>query len=298
MEPHPNRRPAETLPAELRAPTLPAGVQAWLSDVERRAVVGVEVLDGASSAAVFRVEFSTGAPVVVRRYVWTQYLHAEPDAPRREVDALLHAGAAGLPVPRVLHADPYGDAGAGDGVPLVVMTLLAGRPTASPDPGRTADVAARVHAVDPGAFAPVFQPWCQDPRPDPPPTATRPEAWAEAIDRWIDGPPRFVPAFIHRDFHPGNLLWDGETCGIVDWANACIGPVDVDVAHCRANLRRWAGPAAAERFVDAYAARTGHRLDPFWIMAGHLEHDASHWTPAQVAADEDDLLAALAALDG
>ena len=50
-----------------------------------------------------------------------------------------------------------------------------------------------------------------------------------------------VPAndhvFIHRDFYPGNVLWNRRhVSGVVDWEAASIGPRSVDVAHCRINL--------------------------------------------------------------
>ena len=43
--------------------------------------------------------------------------------------------------------------------------------------------------------------------------------------------------FLHRDFHPGNLLWtDERITGVVDWVSACAGPPEEDIGHCRANL--------------------------------------------------------------
>ena len=42
---------------------------------------------------------------------------------------------------------------------------------------------------------------------------------------------------LHRDLHPGNVLWTESTItGVVDWANACVGPSAVDAAHFRVNL--------------------------------------------------------------
>ncbi len=107
----------------------------------------------------------------------------------------------------------------------------------------------------------------------------------------------YRPAFIHRDFHPGNLLWSRRRLtGIVDWAAACRGPIGCDIAHCRANLRDLADPVTADRFVSIYSSLTGYQLDPFWVMAGHLEHDHDHWTKERLAVDEPDLERALRAL--
>jgi hypothetical protein len=53
---------------------------------------------------------------------------------------------------------------------------------------------------------------------------------------------------------------------------------------------------AADRFVNMYTSLTGIELDPFWVVAGHLEHDHAHWTRQRLAIDEPDLEQALAAL--
>lgn len=45
--------------------------------------------------------------------------------------------------------------------------------------------------------------------------------------------PQVKPCFIHRDYHPTNILWvDDKVSGVVDWVNACRGPagIDIDIA--------------------------------------------------------------------
>ena len=89
--------------------------------------------------------------------------------------------------------------------------------------------------------------------------------------------PRTTPRFIHRDYHPANMLWSrGKLSGVVDWINACAGPPQVDVAHCRVNLVRLHG---VDDRRTAFSARTRrHRgtsvadYDPYWdaIAAGGL----------------------------
>lgn len=64
--------------------------------------------------------------------------------------------------------------------------------------------------------------------------------WERGIEVFHEPAPKFGPAFIHRDFHPGNVLWRrGRVTGVVDWQAASIGPAWADVAHCRANLFRY-----------------------------------------------------------
>ncbi len=89
-------------------------------------------------------------------------------------------------------------------------------------------------------------------------------------------------AFIHRDFHPANLLWvDGRLTGVVDWVNACVGPAGVDTAHCRVNLAILWGAEAADRQLPG---------DPAWDVEaamGALDwgegRDASDWPGSGLA---------------
>ena len=56
--------------------------------------------------------------------------------------------------------------------------------------------------------------------------------------------------FIHRDFHPLNVLWhQARVSGVVDWVHACRGPIEFDIASCRVNLALTAGIAAADAFT-------------------------------------------------
>lgn len=267
-----------------------------MSRVTGVAVVGVVRLDGASSVALHRVDLADGTSLALRRYVWRAYVESEPDAPAREVDAIRFARQNGLPAPELVAYDVTGQ-DIGDGVPLVLMSLLPGEPVAVPDLDRLAEAAAAVHAVEAAGFGHAYFPWYEDEMVTPPPLTARPGLWERAIELWRNALPDDRPTFIHRDFHPGNLLWfHGQLTGIVDWAAACRGPIGCDIAHCRANLRDLASPEVADRFVRLYSALTGFELDPFWVMAGHLEHDHRHWTPQRLSVDEPDLEQAMRSL--
>lgn len=293
---HPNHRSPASLPPELRQPAVPGHVRDWVEAQTGSRVIATEALDGASSAAVHRIDLAGGDPVVLRRYVWRGFLETEPEAPGREVEALRFARRHGLPVPDLV-ADDVSGTDVGDGVPAVLTSFVPGRSVAVPDLGRLAETAAMVHDVDPADFPHDHFPWCTDEMTAPPEGTARPQLWERALDLWHEGPDDQDASFVHRDFHPGKMLWSrGELAGIVDWANACRGPVGCDLAHCRANLRDLADPETADRFVEAYSSLTGIDLDPFWIMAGHLEHRPEHWTPARLAADEPDLERAVRAL--
>jgi aminoglycoside/choline kinase family phosphotransferase len=85
--------------------------------------------------------------------------------------------------------------------------------------------------------------------------------------------PRAAATFLHRDFHPTNVLFRrGRVSGVVDWVNACRGPAGVDVAHCRVNLVLLSGPDVADRFLDAYRrAAPGYEHDPLYDVAALLD---------------------------
>jgi RimJ/RimL family protein N-acetyltransferase/aminoglycoside phosphotransferase (APT) family kinase protein len=290
---HPNHRDPSSLPAELRRTTVPTAVQAWITRMTRATVVRSRRLPGASSTAVRGLYLSDGRRLVLRRYVWPGFLASEPVAPRRELDALEFGFAHGLAVPQVVAADITGEE-VGDAIPALLMTFLAGRALVDPDLDKLAEVAARIHTIDPAGFAHDYFPWYQGSISQPPPASSRPQLWETAIDLWHNATPPYQPAFIHRDFHPGNVLWSrGRASGVVDWANACRGPRGCDLAHCRANLIDLTGPQAADRFLAAYESLTGETHHPYWEMASILEHGPSHWSPARLAEQEPYLLRAV-----
>ena len=269
---HPNHRSRDALPTELRRVTVSPAARAWVASATGLTVVRLQRLPGASTSAVHRLTLSNGTSVVLRRYLWP--------------DALGLATRHRLAVPTVLASDVTG-AGVGDGVPTLLTTFLPGRAVAVPDAHRLAEVAATIHDVDPAGFGHHYFPWCRETTTGPPPGATRPRLWAAAIDRWLHDMPAYHPTFVHRDFHPGNVLWSrGRATGIVDWAEACRGPWGCDVAHCRADLIRLAGPDAADRFLAAYCALTGRTFDPYWEVASVLEHGPSYWNAASVTRAE------------
>ena len=293
---HPNHRSARSLPPELRRTSVPPAAREWIRRVTGSEVAQVRRLPGASSAAIHRVWLGDGRSVVLRRYVWPGFLDDEPEAPEREVAALRHGSRHGLGVPVVLAADPTG-ASVGDGVPALLMTLLPGRPRADVDPHRLAEVAAAIHDVEADGLGHDYFPWYEAEMTRPPRRSRRPELWEQAVEVWRDRMPAYPPRFIHRDFHPGNVLWSrGRVTGVVDWANACRGPAGCDLATCRANLLEWAGQERAEAFVRAYASITGEGLHPFWRLANLLESGPDHWTQENLAASEPTLERLVSAL--
>jgi aminoglycoside phosphotransferase (APT) family kinase protein len=293
---HPNQRELGSLPVELRRTSVPAAVRTWIERATGATVVKVRRLPGASSTAVHGIYLSTGVRVVLRRYSWPGFLENEPVAPEREVDAIRFASSRGLPAPDVVAADLTG-ANVGDGVPVILMTFVAGRAVASPDLHRLAEAATAIHDTSADGFAHEYFPWYEGTTSGPPSASTQPALWEQAIELWRHARPPYRPTFIHRDFHPGNVLWlRGRVSGVVDWANACRGPRGCDIAHCRANLIDLSGIDAADRFLAAYESLTGESYHPYWEIASVLEHGPSHFNRGELATSETRLARAVAAL--
>ena len=126
----------------------------------------------------------------------------------------------------------------------------------------------RIHRLPVGARQRprTYQAWTSPERVTPPADTQRPELWRRAADVIRREPPAYQGCFLHRDFHPGNVLFTGggtgtggglRTSGVVDWAETSWGPADLDVAHCSTALALLHGAPAGMRFADRYAAAGG-----------------------------------------
>jgi aminoglycoside/choline kinase family phosphotransferase len=106
----------------------------------------------------------------------------------------------------------------------------------------------------------------------------------------LNGPPPDLPAvFIQRDFHPGNVLWwRGAMSGVVDWQSASIGPADVDVGHCRANLLGFSR-SVADRFTHLWekaAATTYHPWIDVVTVMDFLDDLRDDWGSERLVVEE------------
>ncbi len=282
---HPNQRPFSSLPPELRRTTVPVPVRDWIRRELGPEIVRWRRLPGASTSAVHRLLFADGSSAVLRRYVWRWVLEDEPNVPQREVDSLRFAARHELPVPHVLAYDIDG-AAIGDVTPALLMTHVPGSPVPAPDLRALAAVAAAIHTVDASPFAHRYFPWYGGALTDAPGGATDDRLWRRAIEVWHSQMPTYRPGLLHRDFHPGNVLWKRGAAHVVDWANACAGPWGCDIAHCRDNLIRLAGFDAADQFLLRYRELTGVDYDPYWEIASVLEHSASSFHAERIAISE------------
>jgi aminoglycoside phosphotransferase (APT) family kinase protein len=259
----------------------PAVALAWVAAAvgDGATVEAVRPLAGGTSAAVHAVTVRDRAGqrqrLVLRRFVRADWLAAEPDLAAREAAALDLLRASSVPAPCLVAVDPRGEVA---GAPAVLMTRLPGRVVGEPPDleGYLRHLAATlpvIHATPPSpdGILPAYRPYALE-LPRPPRWAARPAVWERAIEI-VEGPgPAGDTCFIHRDYHPGNVLWQrGRVSGVVDWVNASIGAPEADVGHCRWNLASRFGPAAADRFLALYqavAGRDGYHL--YWDVAAAI----------------------------
>ncbi|WP_239097202.1 phosphotransferase family protein [Asanoa ferruginea] len=158
--------------------------------------------------------------------------------------------------------------------PSLLMSLLPGEVRLADDLSQPlARQLVDIHrlAVPEHARPRVYQAWTSPDR-VPAPTAL----WRRAVDVIRRDPPPYTGTFLHRDFHPGNVLFERETItGVVDWVETSWGPADLDVAHCATATALLHGPDAGLRFPEHYR-EAGGRLaeDPedrrYWCLLDAL----------------------------
>jgi aminoglycoside phosphotransferase (APT) family kinase protein len=128
---------------------------------------------------------------------------------------------------------------------------------------------------------------------DPPNWLNDKRLWARAVAVFHGPPLDPEQVFIHRDYHPGNVLWlRGRVTGVVDWQAASIGPRAADVAHCRRNLLDHFNADAADRFSQIWESMTGSAYHP-WAEVVTLV-DSMSWSSNPTARERDELEAVLA----
>ncbi|GGU02461.1 phosphotransferase family protein [Streptomyces lateritius] len=107
-----------------------------------------------------------------------------------------------------------------------------------------------------------YQAWASPERVTLPAATERPELSQRGVDVIRRERPAYQGCFLHRDFHPGNVLFTGtdddlQISGVVDWVETSWGPTDLDVAHCSTALALLHGIPAGMRFADRYVAAGG-----------------------------------------
>jgi aminoglycoside phosphotransferase (APT) family kinase protein len=212
--------------------------------------------------------------LVLRRYHDATRLANDPwYLPAHEAVALRLMAGTSVPAPHLYAADLQAEV---CGAPALLESWLPGRPTWQPVNidrylADAAEVLVAIHGVNVpagsglSAYAPYYD-WQKVASPD---FFTRRGLWERVAEVLAAPRPAHRETFIHRDYHPGNILWDGShATGVVDWATAAWGPAGIDLARMRQNLAIHLGRDVADRFTMAYRAAGGSpsARAPYWDL--------------------------------
>ncbi|WP_269857120.1 phosphotransferase family protein [Streptomyces sp. RPT161] len=245
---------------------------AWVSrhlEVGER-IVRADTLHGGITAEMRRLTIATRdgstRDLVLRTFVDPFYVEHAEDWLSREAGALTLLAGTGVPAPGLVAVDPTA---AHCEYPSLLMTHLAGR-TVLDDEGLETRVPlmarqlVAIHALRP-AQRPREYVTLTTADTVVTPKGADAAAWAAAIDVIRKPAPPYEGRFLHRDFQPGNVLFDlppsrpagARITGVVDWAATSWGPADLDVAHCSTNLALLHGPEWGLRLPEAYEEAGG-----------------------------------------
>lgn len=256
----------EPEPPAAVGPSTRAWVSRHLNAGER--IIESETLSGGITAEMRKLTIWTAdgfsRNLVLRTYTDPANLQHAEDYLERESTALTTLSGSAVPVPELLAFDStathceypsllmthlpgstvLADAGVDDRVPLLARQLV------------------EIHAVKAEPRPREYQAMTTADTVVVPARADA-EVWAAAIDVLRGPVPAYDGRVLHRDFQPGNVLFDvsqnaaPSITGVVDWAGASWGPTDLDVAHCSTNLALLHGPQWGPRFASAYEEAGG-----------------------------------------
>lgn len=235
------------------------------------------VAPGGSACAIHAVDVvdvrGSRHPLLLKRFFREDWLAREPDLAEREARHLELLQGVDLPIPELVAVDPRASE---TDLPAVLMTRLPGRTRLLPS-----DLDAWLRSlVEPlvvlhglpesvASSFPPYRSYSDLGTLEIPGWTRRPELWERVIDRLRRPPPAAEDRFVHRDYHPNNLLWThGRISGVLDFTDSSHGPAAVDLGHCRINLAQLHGPDVADRFVEVHEAIAPGQieLDPYWDL--------------------------------
>ncbi len=258
------------------SPILSTQLQKWVIDsVDPLAAIQTyQPLQGGISAILHSITLTHQheprlTEVVLRQFHDEEWLRQEPDLPRHEANCLLLSEAAAVPTPKLIAFD---ETGALCGRPAVIMSKLDGKVILQPDNmehwlNGMAQALSSIHHIHADHFSWTYFRYNDIHQFEVPEWSAHQEKWKQVIAWLRSYQPSFKPCFIHRDYHPTNILWNNnQVSGVVDWVNSCLGPLGVDLGHCRVNLAMLYGTTIADAFLAAYQqyAAPGFQYDPYW----------------------------------
>lgn len=228
--------------------------------------VRVSELAGGWTSTMLALDAGDGGEFALRLMTREPWHSHGPALTTRECEVQQMLADSGVPAPRSRALDADGRA---CGFPAHLMSLLPGRTDLDRvdqvSLERLAHLLAGIHDISPTIEVRTYQSWAWEAKYSVPPWATAPALWEDAFALLRTEAPDVEPCFIHRDFQHRNVLWSGDRIsGVVDWVETSMGPAWLDVAHCCTNIAIVHGSETADRFADAYVARTGREPQPYF----------------------------------
>ena len=269
------------------------------------------MLPGGRSGEVRRCRLENDTFIVVRDSSDRSRLDGDPDLIQIEALALRLLADSPVATPRLIAADETSG--------RLAMTfergdMVMGATELAPRISTLGLLAAAIRSIDmpDGSSLPTWSSWV--PESPTPPAWGDTALWSYAISAYQTLAPASTTGstLLHRDLHPGNILWNGlEVSAVVDWVNVCVGNPHAELGHCRWNLACLIDDDAPQHFLDSYMNATGDETyDHWWDLSCALSFlpgpvDPTAWNEAGrpdltpdriVAATERFLQAALGAL--
>lgn len=241
-------------------------------------ITDVKRLKGSTSSTLHGITLMDGdvtKDVVLRQFDNEEWLKKEPDLVNHEAASLTVASLSRVPAPDMIACDETGEE---CGVPVVLMSYLNGYVNLLPDDWtqwlkELAMALVGIHEIEPTDFPYSYYRYQDIQSFDVPTWSSVPDKWERAI-AYIQKPaPDYEPHFIHRDYHPANVLWENNVVsGVVDWVNACVGPQGVDVGHMRVNLAQLHDVETADAFLKWYSSiNNDFTYDPYWDIVSLID---------------------------
>lgn len=223
----------------------------WIETKLMEEIKDTRALEGGTSSLMHLLTMET-REVILREYTNDEWLAEDPTVVSREAENLIEAEKIDLSTPELLAVDATGKFASR---PSIIMSKITGKVELKGiDLEKLARALIKIHAVRNPEITHEYFSYSNHIEFPQANWSKYPKKW-QALFTYLkeNTPPKYEPVFIHRDFHPANILWEnGEVSAIVDWPNACIGPREFDIAHCRWNLAMMYGLNAADTFLEAY----------------------------------------------
>lgn len=251
-----------------------------INKVDKHAkIIFVQQLKGSTSSSLYRISLEVDdhtRDVVLRKFDRKDWVDEEPNLACHEAKSLIYASQANVSTPTII---AYEESGFVCGVPMVLMTFMKGDVQLKPQNmeqwiNELAKSLVTIHEVEAKDLKWSYLPYNDILSFEVPTWTTTPINWKKLINIARRPRPAYKECFIHRDYHPANVLYkNGNISGVVDWVNACKGPAGIDVGHCRLNLALLYNVSIADQFLMAYQNIAGESFayDVYWDVISVID---------------------------